>query len=498
MANYLSKVEIGGVEALIKDSKAEKSISDINTKLESIVYAAANTDISDMLQNALNKGNTEIIGGPYKITKTITVPAHTVLNGNGCKLEAIINGGWAIVVGREENWDEATSIKTGVSNLSLDCTYTVSGINICQKGAYIDSVHVVNCLESGIAFGIRYGTSINPASSGDITVTNCSAYSPIANGKTYNYGVLINSLDCCVVNYRSVGAMHGLMVSDIAGGAYLINCHPYAYGTGFSSWPDSIGFELHAETTLTNCYADDYRYGMRIYNQANIMGNNFYLGQPLDFPAGATPYGIYTDNKILNLSIKNVVSRAGAYSVVANNQLNYSTYLSNCTFTVSRHGIAKDYFKLGDLGCIIPHAGNGYHISSSGDKQPRTVIIVPSAKLIQAGGFAHLTICCDHFILNDMILKPMNGKSAQISKHPQFIPLTESGAKSDASVKLTVYNSIDNTTSIVLSDPINCNYWNINVYADRGVYWLPDDIGNFIPDNSTIISSITYNSNGHT
>lgn len=469
MSNILSHVNYDGKVLDIKDSSTAPYI----------VTAPKNSDITTKLQTALNNGNVELLGGSYVVSKTITVPYGTTLNGNGAVIKPKYSnnfGDFVITINtyNGNNADDHSSTQTAVYNLNIDCLYKCSGIHLIQRGAKITGVNITNPIKSGYGIAVR----LNPVNDtpGDMNITNCGVYSPDFNNHNHNIGLYIGATDCVVDGFRSIGSKIGIEMASTSGANFLCNCHPLAFNSTTNGWDDTVGFDVNASVYMINCYSDNFRYGLYIHNSAFVGGDNFY-SQYYETNKNIKRYAVFTDSNALNLNIRNLYLNYTTVAVGASSTLDQRS-VCRSLFTTHYTDYNEAYWFTDDYGRLISKGGRHYYVSAGeGNKETTIAVITNFGKTLSTAEQClppvKVDIITSQFAINGLIIKQTTTPDVTVYDWGTFVPSKqEIGSGTTAGVTINKYVN-NGVIYFTLSSPVNCHYWQVDVYADETLLFLP-------------------------
>lgn len=204
--------------------------------------------------------------GTYLVSAPITTPAtdnlkvFLELDANATiKADDDFSGDFLIIVGGTGTADAYgnTKYQTGISGGILDCNGQTSGIkSINTHVARLSKLEIINCL----TIGIQIDKSNNDSSDAFISDINIKG---IDGNVTNTIGVNLNGYDNNIEMVRTTGFHTGFNING--GGNFLYNCHPmYSARLEDTNYNTSVGFNiLRADTTLTDCYADNFSTGIK-------------------------------------------------------------------------------------------------------------------------------------------------------------------------------------------------------------------------------------------
>lgn len=460
MSNILSHVNYDGKVLDIKDSSTAPYI----------VTAPKNSDITTKLQTALNNGNVELLGGSYVVSKTITVPYGTTLNGNGAVIKPKYSnnfGDFVITINtyNGNNADDHSSTQTAVYNLNIDCLYKCSGIHLIQRGAKITGVNITNPIKSGYGIAVR----LNPVNDtpGDMNITNCGVYSPDFNNHNHNIGLYIGATDCVVDGFRSIGSKIGIEMASTSGSNFLCNCHPLAFSSTTNGWDDTVGFDVNASVYMINCYSDNFRIGIKDNGGYRIAGTNFY-NQYFEMKKSAMRTAFNEISDHISLNLKNIQPYPFTYAAVISQDL-FQEDLRSSMFTTVPTTFDKTAWSPNDLANLIDKKGGYYTV------QPNANIEVP---VIAMGSVSRYTppvlvnITSEQFAIINLLIKFTTGNNITIMNKGELILNTQE-VPGTAGITLKHYKRDDGVAFLTLSNPTNMSYWNITVSAPSSILALP-------------------------
>lgn len=470
MRNYISKAVIDGTEAYFKDTEAwgaiasaRSDISDINAY---ILKSTANSDITSKLQSAIiDKKHVMLIGGPYTISKRITIPYGSTLDGGGTTLNCT-SADWAIVIGAVGDVWKNPKEKTGIFNLNVQCNRTCNGIDINQAGTLLNGVLVQDVKSDGTGFAIFPGNT-EPKSS-DVNIINCGVYNNLDLEYTCKYGLDVWAYDNTINNFKTIGTVNGVRIRQYGGGTYLFECHPLACDSSLSVWPGSKGFWLENDAILVNCYNDNFNYGIYTNGQ-HIRGVNFFSNY-YETNRNTQRYIYYGTTDELHLHLTNIMRVPQAITLGNAVKLNPTKPIS-CSYTVESDP-ANTPLITNDLGFDIYAHGGIYMVVPENQKTGLGPIIAVPAPNSYSAVYSPINIMCGQFAILNMLLKQTAGAATvfdwgTLVKNRQEIsgPISIKITKHDRSDGLTWF-SIDSTdgTSYIGQYTINCK---------SGILYLP-------------------------
>ena len=469
--NYKTQVDGYRQDAENYKTQVDEYIAEtdnIKSAVSTIVSDAVNADISDKLNTALQNGNVELTGGPYYISKQITVPKNTTLNGNGTVLTAktSITGNYVIIIGNESSATEVPFYKTALYNLTIDCNHLTYGVNILERGVYVDNVKIVDPKQNeGIGIAIREGYASLSQYPSDCNITNCDVYEQKIGENHFNYGLYINATDNMITNFRTLGSKIGVYISENGGGSYLTNCHPLAFDSNNDDWDNSAAFELHAHTTLNDCYSDNFKYGIYTPTGAEVDGANFY-SQYYEMHKTADRCAVYNKTNNFNLNLRDIRQYSGTHAVLSDTRVKFENNV-NSRFNVLTPNTENTYWHKNDVGLDIARHGGKYFIYAGHNATIPVVFIQPDT--IAQYSPTTVNIYGDEFAITDLIVKQTGG-SASVSS---WGTLKLFRGVSHGSITLTLKHDSDNYAWIEISSISNMNFWNLSVTSKDGIAWLP-------------------------
>ena len=487
------KTEVEGYRQDAENYKTQvdeykQETENIKSAISTIVSDAVNADISDKLNTALQNGNVELIGGPYYISKQITLPKNTTLNGNGTVLTAktSITGKYVIIIGNESSATEVPLYKTALYNLTIDCNHLTYGVNILERDVYIDNVKIIDPKQNeGIGIAIREGYASLSSYPSGCNMTNCHVYDRNIGDNHFNYGLYINATDNIITNFSTLGSKIGVYVSENAGGSYLINCHPLAFDSGKDDWDNSAGFELHAHTILTNCYSDNFKYGIYTPTGAEVDGAHFF-SQYYETYKTADRCAVYNKSGNFNLHLRDIRQFPGTAAVLSDTQVKAED-IDNSRFTVLTPRPDGSYWHKNDIGLDISRHGGKYFIYT-GDNTTNIPIVVMQPVTLANYCPTTVNIYGEDFAITDLIVKQTDGYSTVSS----WGTLKLFGTLSSGSITLTLKHDSDNYAWIEVSSISDLHFWRLSVTSKTGIAWLP------IQPITTLTGGTTVYSNTYT
>lgn len=446
----------------------KQETENIKSAISTIVSDAVNADISDKLNTALQHGNVELTGGPYYISKQITVPKNTTLNGNGTVLTAktSITGKYVIIIGNESSATEVPFYKTALYNLTINCNHLTYGVNILERGVYVDNVKIVDPKQNeGIGIAIREGYASLSNYPSDCNITNCDVYEQNIGENHFNCGLYINATDNMVTNFRTLGSKIGVYISEKGGGCYLTNCHPLAFDSNNDDWDNSAAFEVHAHTILNDCYSDNFKYGIYTPTGAEVDGANFY-SQYYEKHKTADRCAVYNKTDNFNLHLRDIRQYPRTPAVLSDTKVKFENIV-NSKFNVLTPRPDDIYWHKNDIGLDIARHGGKYFIYAGHNASIPVVFIQPDT--VAQYSPTTVNIYGDEFAIIDLIVKQTGG-SASVSS---WGTLKLFRGVSSGSITLTLKHDSDNYAWIEISSISNMNFWNLSVTSKTGIAWLP-------------------------
>ena len=233
------------------------------------VVGDGTTDYTSAIQHVIDTSPRSTIYfpvGTYLVSAPITTPAtdnlkvFLELDANAIiKADDDFSGDFLIIVGGTGTADAYgnTKYQTGISGGILDCNGQTSGIkSINTHVARLSKLEIINCL----TIGIQIDKSNNDSSDAFISDVNIKG---IDGNVTSTIGVNLNGYDNNIEMVRTTGFHTGFNISG--GGNFLYNCHPlYSVRVEDTNYNTSVGFNiLRSDTTLTDCYADNFSTGIK-------------------------------------------------------------------------------------------------------------------------------------------------------------------------------------------------------------------------------------------
>ena len=93
-------------------------------------------------------------------------------------------------------------------------------------------------------------------------------------GKT-RYAFVVDGHDNNLRDLRTYSCLVGVQING--GGQHLSDIHPVGMSDSIPQWDETAAFELNAgDIYLTNCYADNFRSGVRINGSHDVYSSNFF------------------------------------------------------------------------------------------------------------------------------------------------------------------------------------------------------------------------------
>ena len=233
------------------------------------VVGDGTTDDTSAIQHVIDTSPRSTIYfpvGTYLVSATITTPATDIqkvfleLDANAIiKANDDFSDDFLIVVGGTGTADVYgnTKYQTGISGGILDCNGRTSGIkSINTHVARFSKLEILNCL----TIGIQIDKSNNDSSDAFISDINIKG---VDGNVTSTIGVNLNGYDNNIEMVRTTGFHTGFNING--GGNFLYNCHPlYSVRVADDNYNTSVGFNiLRSDTTLTDCYADNFSTGIK-------------------------------------------------------------------------------------------------------------------------------------------------------------------------------------------------------------------------------------------
>lgn len=130
-------------------------------------------------------------------------------------------------------------------------------------------VKVQNVSMKGVEVGLRIAPGVNSNSS-DADVTNLDID---CNQDVNSWGMILDGFDNSVTNSRIGDTVHGVKL--VGGGNILRNIHPLVCGGYEDLYDQTVGFEIHSQTYLDYCYADNFRYAFKIESSRAVFNDCF-------------------------------------------------------------------------------------------------------------------------------------------------------------------------------------------------------------------------------
>lgn len=224
-------------------------------------YEAIQTAIDDNPMKTLHFDE-----GTYLISQHLSLPAtdnekvFLELDPNATiKADGSFTDDFLIMVGETGTAESYANSKhqTGVSGGILDCNGRTSGIKSEKTHlARFSNLDIQNCQ----TIGIQIDQSNNTSSDAFLSDINLSG---VDGNDTDTIGVLLNGYDNNMEMIRTNGFHTGFYING--NGNYLSNCHPmYSNTLSSTNYNSSIGFYIiRRDTTLTDCYADNFSTGIK-------------------------------------------------------------------------------------------------------------------------------------------------------------------------------------------------------------------------------------------
>ena len=491
MSNYISKAVIDGTEAYFKDTEARDAIasakSDISDINAYILKSTANSDITTQLQSAINnKKHVMLIGGPYTISKRITIPYGSTLDGGGTTLNCTSGmTDWAFVIGATGDVWKNPKEKTGISHLNVQCNRHCSGLDIAQAGALLDGVLVQDVKSDGTGFAIFPGNI--EAKSSDVNIINCGVYNNLDVEYTCTYGLDVWAYDNTINNFKTIGTVNGVRVRKYGGGTYLFECHPLACDSSLSVWPGSKGFWLENDAILVNCYNDNFNYG--IYTDGQwVRGINFFSNY-YETNRTAQRYVYYGTTAELHLQLLNIMSVPQAITI--GNAVNLDiTKQTSCFYTVesdpSNRGLITN-----DMGYdIYAHGGQNYIVPDNQTTGLGPLFAVPSPGVYKVA-YAPISIMCGQFAILDMLVK-QTADGSTVLDWGRLVK-NSSEISGTITIKMTKHDRSDGLTWFSIDATTGTSYiGGYNVISKSGILYLPTYIKTSDFGSAVATTSHTY------
>ena len=269
-----------------------EEVEALNNSLTYYIREPENSDITEILNKSLKKGNVVLDGKNY-IIKSLSIPNYRHLYGNNSILKASDEVDVCITIGENlhSGYDSKFSA-TGVSDLTINCDNKCNGVLIYGQGDIVNNVSVL----SPKTYGFKIGTNIEQSS--DININNCRV-----NG-VCDYGFIVQGSDNYLTECRTLFCRTSFQ--NNGGGNYYTLCHGLGVTSDVDGYDSTSSFEINNNATLNNCYCDNSRYGVYAPNyNGNIVLDGIYCNW-YEFTSTIERIGIVI-NGGSNVTIKNVI-----------------------------------------------------------------------------------------------------------------------------------------------------------------------------------------------
>lgn len=427
-----------------------------------ILYEDPYTDITSILRDYLaNYDNVLILGGPYNISSQITIPTHKKVIGNGAAIYADATADYAFVVGTTSTADRFP--RTEIAGLNIDCVGFCNGLKIVTGRA---SVHDIS-IRQPATYGINLFPDVSGAI-GDCDITNIAIIASADSETTpiIDTGIYVNASDCTMTDIRTLGTKNGIVV--MRGGNYLTRCHVLAFNSELSDWENSIGIDIRSNCFISNCYSDNFRYGLYIRNDSIVSGDGFYALW-YETNSSLQRYAVYYATRSINLFLKNIRyehSQCLGLGTPGNGYYRSNVQNSAPSFVRGQYNASK--FNINDLALFTQFNDKcNYEVNSVSNNS--IIAIIPPSTMIQ-NPVARINIIGNTFSISDCV----------VSHVGQGLSFIDVGVLKGniTSVRLTLTKDTNNFGYLSISDVTG---------GDGGTYIIDCSMGMLLPYDANTI-----------
>lgn len=237
-------------------------------KVSQIFSAEEGSDVTNKLQESINKGNIILTGNQFYISGTVKIPSGHMIYSNGTVLKCANGfiGNYAIEVGSADIDNTDAGNNTGLFGVNIDCNRVASGILILGRLSEVQESKITNVIASGVGIDVWRSDDTPVPNSMDAFISHVDIVNRFTNDvakcETYQVGVRCNGSDNYITHVRTYNSIIGISLNSSAGGSTLIGCHTLAFNSKVTGWERSVGYDVACECVLDDCYADNFRYAV--------------------------------------------------------------------------------------------------------------------------------------------------------------------------------------------------------------------------------------------